>query len=261
MAQRAARELGKLPLKIRFWLTVSGLVLLLLYVLYLLASHGWDVEKAFGPQTEPGITVGTGFAGSGMEEYSTAAIVLDTLEVRRASDFVGYNRSNFGEPWSDIDGNGCDQRNDILARDLMQTERNRHCAVLSGSFIDPYTGQELAFTRGAHSSQDVPIDHVVALAHAWVSGAMSLTEEERTHLANDPLNLQATGQTPNTNKSSKDASRWLPQAGYRCEYVARQVSVKAAYDLWVTPQEKEAMGQVLKTCPEQPAYRSTYQIR
>jgi hypothetical protein len=33
--------------------------------------------------------------------------------------------------------------------------------------------------------------------------------------------------------------------------VARQVSVKAAYGLWVTEPEKEAMKRVLGSCPDQ----------
>jgi hypothetical protein len=33
--------------------------------------------------------------------------------------------------------------------------------------------------------------------------------------------------------------------------VARQISVKAAYRLWVTEAEKDAMDRVLDTCPGQ----------
>ena len=31
---------------------------------------------------------------------------------------TGYSRDQFGAAWADVDHNGCDTRNDILARDL-----------------------------------------------------------------------------------------------------------------------------------------------
>jgi hypothetical protein len=32
----------------------------------------------------------------------------------------GYSREEFGQPWADVDRNGCDQRNDVLRRDLVK---------------------------------------------------------------------------------------------------------------------------------------------
>ena len=59
--------------------------------------------------------------------------------------------------------------------------------------------------------------------------------------------------TANEQKSDGDAATWLPPAkDYRCRYVARQVAVKAAYHLWVTPAEKNAIATVLSTCPGEP---------
>ena len=43
-----------------------------------------------------------------------------------------------------------------------------------------------------------------------------------------------------------------PVRGYRCAYVARQVAVKAAYGLWVTPAEHDAIAEVLEDCPGEP---------
>jgi MFS family permease len=40
---------------------------------------------------------------------------------------------------------------------------------------------------------------------------------------------------------------------FRCEYVARQVSVKARYALWVTQAEHDAIAGILAGCPGQPA--------
>ena len=58
----------------------------------------------------------------------------------------------------------------------------------------------------------------------------------------------------NKNKSDGDAATWLPSnKGFRCSYVARQVSVKYKYHLWVTQAEKEAIERILKNCPNEPA--------
>jgi hypothetical protein len=32
----------------------------------------------------------------------------------------GYDRDGFGQRWADVDRNGCDQRNDVLRRDLVK---------------------------------------------------------------------------------------------------------------------------------------------
>ncbi|WP_308116552.1 hypothetical protein [Leifsonia poae] len=46
-----------------------------------------------------------------------------------------------------------------------------------------------------------------------------------------------------------DAATWLPpNKAYRCEYAARQVTVKAAYGLWVTAAEHDALQRILTGC-------------
>ncbi|GAA3140422.1 hypothetical protein GCM10020255_016920 [Rhodococcus baikonurensis] len=79
-----------------------------------------------------------------------------------------------------------------------------------------------------------------------------MSAAERVDLANDPLNLIATTQAPNSAKSDSDAASWLPpNKAFRCAYVARQVAVKLRYRLWVTKAEKDAIAAVLSTCPGQ----------
>ena len=66
---------------------------------------------------------------------------------------------------------------------------------------------------------------------------------------NDPRNLQATQGRANQQKGDGDAATWLPpNKPYRCTYVARQVEVKAAYRLWVTAAERDAIERVLRGC-------------
>ncbi|KFI68242.1 Excalibur (extracellular calcium-binding region) domain containing protein [Bifidobacterium magnum] len=79
-----------------------------------------------------------------------------------------------------------------------------------------------------------------------------MTVETRKQLANDPYNLLAVDGPTNQQKSDGDAATWLPSnKGFRCQYVARQIGVKARYGLWVTQAEHDAMDSVLTSCPTQ----------
>ena len=123
----------------------------------------------------------------------------------------------------------------------------------SSTLQDPYTGTTIAFRRGQDTSDDVQIDHVVALSNAWQTGAQQLDPAARELFGNDPFNLQATDGPANQDKGDADAATWLPP--YRatwCPYVARQVAVKAKYGLWVTRAEHDAIARVLTSCPSEP---------
>lgn len=187
---------------------------------------------------------------------STAETVLETLSVKGRAPKTGYTRAQFGQTWADVNRNGCDTRNDILQRDLTNiTFRSgtRDCVVESGTLIDPYSGVTINFIKGNKTSTEVQIDHVVALSNAWQTGAFKLTLEKRTEFANDPANLLAVQGRLNSQKKDGDAATWLPPLkSYRCTYVAKQISIKAKYGLWVTAPEKAAMKSILARCPNQP---------
>ena len=182
----------------------------------------------------------------------TAEAVLETLAVKGRAPKTGYERSQFGPAWSDIDRNGCDTRNDILYRDLtsiIYKDGTKECVVLSGILIDPYSGEKIAFERGVRTSMDVQIDHIVALSNAWQTGAFKLSYEKRREFANDPMNLLAVKGRLNSQKGDGDAATWLPPLkNIRCAYVSQQIVVKAKYGLWVTPPEKAAMIRILGSC-------------
>ena len=157
----------------------------------------------------------------------------------------GYDRDRFGPAWEDVDGDGCDTRNDILNRDLTARtwDDAAHCEVRRGVLRDPYTGRLIHFRRGVETSLAVQIDHMVALADAWRTGAARWRAGRRLAYANDPRVLIAVDGTANEQKSDDDASQWLPpNRRFRCQYVADQVMIKATYRLWVTPAERAAMA-------------------
>jgi hypothetical protein len=185
---------------------------------------------------------------------------FDALLIKGRAPKTGYDRSLFGESWTDdvtVPGgrNGCDTRNDILRRDLVDVvlkPGSNDCAVLRGILNDPYTGITVEFVRGPNSAE-VQIDHVVALSDAWQKGAQQLDEARRRDFANDPVNLQATIGWVNQQKGDGDAATWLPpNIFYRCAFVTRIVDVKASYGLWVTQAEHDAIAGVLSGCPVTP---------
>ena len=187
---------------------------------------------------------------------TTALAALAAVQVKGRAPRTGYDRDNFGSGWVDTDRNGCDTRNDILARDLTgETFKpgTRNCVVLTGTLADPYSARTITFQRGQGTSDDVQIDHVVALSDAWQKGAQELDGAQRTAFANDPLNLLAVDGPLNMQKGDGDAATWLPpNRSYRCAYVARQVAVKVSYGLWMTQAEKNAIATVLSSCPNEP---------
>jgi hypothetical protein len=191
---------------------------------------------------------------------TTAMALLATIPIKGRAPKTGYNRTNdFGIAWLDVDRNGCDTRNDILSRDLQPEVKEGTCKVLSGVLADPYTGGTMSFVRGETTSALVQIDHIVALADAWQTGAQQLTQAQRISLANDPLNLLAVDAQSNAQKGDGDTATWLPSnKSFRCSYVSHQVSVKATYGLWVTQAEHDAMVRVLSDCSGERAFTSPF---
>ena len=185
-----------------------------------------------------------------LKSATRAADVLAKIVIKGRAPKTNYQREQFGDGWLRV-GN-CDMRNIILNRDLTNVIVNDECKVTSGTLLDPYTGMMIQFASGEATSPLVQIDHVVALSNAWQTGAQLLTHERRIELANDPLELLAVDGSANQSKGDGDAATWLPaNKPFRCQYVARQIAVKAKYSLWVTQAEFDAMERVLSSCPDQ----------
>jgi hypothetical protein len=185
------------------------------------------------------------------ESTDFATVVLDRLQVKGRAPKTGYARSQFSDGWAQI-GN-CDVRNLILQRDLVDLKLSSDgCVVLSGTLTDPYSGNVINFVRGSTTSEEVQIDHVVALSDAWQKGAQQLDSFTRLQFANDSLNLLAVDGSANQQKGDSDAASWLPSnKSYRCRYVARQIAVKQKYSLWVTEAEHSTMKRILNSCSDQ----------
>ncbi|WP_077490706.1 HNH endonuclease family protein [Sinomonas mesophila] len=233
---------------------IGGRAARLLGVLAVLAAV-WGVAWAAGWVGPPGGAASDGaLADAGTlpdDKLAAARAQLARLQVKGRAGTGGYERSEFGQAWADVDRNGCDTRNDILARDLTGVAfraGTRDCVVSSGVLEDPYTGDRIDFVRGPRSAE-VQIDHVVALSDAWQKGAQLWSPERREEFANDPANLLAVDGDANQEKGNGDLATWLPQnKAFRCEYTARIVAVKSEYGLWMTEAEHRRAGELLDAC-------------
>ena len=224
---------------------------MVLVAVILIGTLGWIVVKEWPnlPLMPPDSQ--SQQSGSNSDSGEVARDALAALPTKGRAPKTGYKRSQFGDGWAKA--GGCDTRNVILRRDLTNAVLgDDNCKVQAGALSDPYTGQRIAFKRGANSSGAVQIDHVVALSNAWQTGAQQLSSEQRISLANDPLELLAVDGPANQQKGDGDEATWLPSnKPFRCQYIARQIAVKKKYSLWVTPPERTAMERILASCPEQ----------
>ncbi|CAM2797201.1 HNH endonuclease family protein [Actinomyces slackii] len=198
----------------------------------------------------------------------------------------GSRKGWFGEPWLDVDGDACDTRNEILARDLVDADYSRapglqgpeeaagqgasvcpDATVWTGTLHDPYTGQTIAFQRGQETSAAVQIDHVVPLNYLYAHGAWAWPERTRLLVANDPLNLLAVDGQANQSKgacgpatcpigstetgswqTASGPGWWPPSKEFRCHYAQRFTSVASAYDLGLPDEDRQALRSTLSDC-------------
>ena len=193
----------------------------------------------------------TGGGGTGASHQSkggagTARKRLSELKVAVPDPMTGYSRDRYGTAWKDVDHNGCDTRDDVLARDLTHVKKRDKCVVVSGDLDDPYTGKNIAFTK-AHATE-VQIDHVFPLALAWRMGAHEWSTDKRAKLANDPDNLLAVWGRPNEQKGDKGPADWKPRKAFQCTYAEKFVGVAYTYRLSVTRVDRTALQDMLGTC-------------
>jgi hypothetical protein len=192
----------------------------------LVSSCGAIMGVLDGAPPTPGASTPTASAPQGAQEGSLLAAAND-LKVRTPHS-KGYSREEFGQRWADVDRNGCDQRNDVLRRDLVKrhTKPGTNGCVLAKGVLksSPYSGERVKWARG---DDTIEIDHVVSLADAWRMGANDWGAEKRVKFANDPLNLEAVAAEENREKGNANAVDYRPEEiDAECWFLARQVSIK-----------------------------------
>ncbi|MFJ7998484.1 HNH endonuclease family protein [Streptomyces sp. NPDC096310] len=174
--------------------------------------------------------------------------VIEEVTTKSRGSSSGYDRKKFGYAWMDtadgvpLAGNGCDTRNDLLARDGkdLKYRSGSDCIVVSMNLNDPYTGKEIEWRKEAAAK--VQIDHVIPLSYGWKMGASRWDAAKRKQLANDPLNLVPVDGATNGSKSDSGPADWLPPSErIHCSYAIRFAQVALKYELPVTTADKETM--------------------
>lgn len=167
----------------------------------------------------------------------TPGQVLALLTVTEESSSGAYRRDAFRH-WVDADGDCQDTRVEVLIRENLAASPER-CRLSAGRWLSWLDG------RTVTSSRSLDVDHLVALAEAWRSGASTWSQSRREAFANDlgyEWSLRAVSASVNRSKSDKDPARWLPAAAYRCDYLTRWMLVKYRWGLSVDGRERSVLA-------------------
>jgi len=193
----------------------------------LLAALFLPVNPALAyPATPPGVT--------------TTRAHLAALTVAPAHPMTGYSRTKFPH-WHAVSGT-CNTRETVLKRDGTGVTVNSGCYPTAGKWYSVYDRKY--FT----DPSQVSIDHVVALANAWRSGADTWTTSRREAFANDLSSQQliAVGASINSAKGDQSPDQWMPpNTANWCIYARSWINVKYVWDLNITGPEKSALEDVL----------------
>lgn len=155
-----------------------------------------------------------------------------------------YDRdAHFGGWIKDPTKESCyNTRAQVLIRDSqvdVDLKTTNPCVVEKGGWVDPYTDE--AFT----SADDIQIDHVVPLKHAYVTGAWKWSSAKRCMYANfldSDYHLLAVFGRENMKKGDKSPDQYMPpNKAFSCEYLGDWLKIKVAWQLDLTPPEADAI--------------------
>lgn len=228
VARAASEPVGR-P---RLWLFLGFLVVAGVVVSVVWVADGDDDASATTPPT---IAVDAG-----------VDTLLDRLVIAAESDGADYERGRFAH-WTDEDGDGCNTRCEVL-----QAERRTDLPGLpDGGWLSSYDGYS------TDNPAELEVDHVVALAEAWRSGAAAWTDDRRAAFANDlvePGALAAVTAAMNQSKSDRDPSEWQPpnRASW-CDFAGGWLRTKVRWQLTADAAEAAALGNLLRSCASAPS--------
>lgn len=175
----------------------------------------------------------------------TLTYLLRALPVAQEQP-AGYDRDLF-RLWVVQDSRGCDTRDIVLIDEAVSGPAlGRRCAIGTGSWFSEYDGIRVS------DASTLDIDHVVALAEAWASGARAWSPDRREAFANDlgyVGSLIAVSASVNRSKGDQDPAEWLPpRTAYRCTYVAHWIAVKFRWRLSIDSTESAALRVLVRGC-------------
>jgi uncharacterized protein DUF1524 len=232
--------------KVLLWISAVAVLAVLVAYQVVTSSAGYRADEVAARADVP--TVRLGFD-------VLSGIVVVPMRIHR----YDYRRAAFGDAWTDDTDapgghNGCDTRDDILTRDLVDKTYvpTKRCpdAVATGTLHDPYTNATIRFQRGAGVGVSAQIDHIVPLALAWDMGAYNWPNSERKRFANDPANLLAVSGKANEDKGDSQPAMWMPpNTAFWCQYAMQYIDVARGYALSVDQASADVLRQGAATCP------------
>jgi len=206
----------------------------------LVAQLAHDATDRSAPATPPASVLGTSNAESLPGGIAQLVIAAPHLE--------GYDRDLFGGE-GDADHDCQNTRAEVLiaeSRVPVTFTTPASCTVATGQWVDPWSG---AVTTSAAALE---VDHTVALANAWRSGAWTWTPEQRVAFANDLTDdghLIAIPSAENQSKADDGPDGWRPPLRTAwCAYARVWASIKAKWNLTATPAEWSAILEMASTC-------------
>ncbi len=164
---------------------------------------------------------------------------LDCLIV--AEEHIGGYRRSLFKHWIDANKNGKDTRAEVLMAESLVSVRfsSTGKTVSTGKWLSLYDGETWTL------ASDVDVDHVVALAEAWRSGAWKWSSARRQAYANDlgvSWTLRAVTDNVNQSKGDDDPTSWLPPLeSATCMYLTDWVAVKIRWKLTVDAEERQSI--------------------
>ncbi|WP_020388361.1 HNH endonuclease family protein [Kribbella catacumbae] len=174
---------------------------------------------------------------------STAQTQLNSLTVKAEGTTTGYSRDKFPH-WRTVSGT-CDTRDEVLKRDGTGVTVDSDCEPTAGKWYSVYDAVYIT------DDSAIDIDHIVALAEAWRSGANTWTTAKREQFANDLTIAQliAVSASSNRSKGDRDPASWKPaNTSVHCIYAREWIWVKYTYGLSLQSTEKTALQQMLNAC-------------
>lgn len=182
---------------------------------------------------------------------------LATLTVRPDDAAIPtYERSEFGHGWDDVDGDGQNERAEVLinfhrpgpgkvALDFGTVHERR---VVSGRWRCRFSGEHVT------DATKLDIDHLVPLAEAWESGAHQWDKDRRERYANGVgvrsnkrswlLPVQA---SLNRSKGKKRPDEWMPpNERYLLHYACDWILTKHHWGMSVSKTEAAYLKSVLE---------------
>ncbi|WP_433269468.1 HNH endonuclease family protein [Actinosynnema sp. CS-041913] len=212
------------------WASIVVLILLLAIGYYLTRYQ----DSTTPTPTVPGATPG-----------QDPATRLAALTIAPEAKMAGYSRDRF--PHWTSQGNSCDTREIVLQRQGSDVRSDADCKATAGTWTSVYDGVTIT------DAGKLDIDHTVALAEAWRSGANTWTDEQRQKFANDlgGIQLIAVSAASNRSKGDQDPAKWKPPVEtYWCTYALNWIDVKTTYNLTIDQAEHDALAAMTTNCPK-----------